>query len=297
MALPTDPIDGDPRLDAQVAARDDPADERELVRAVLAGSEEAWRRFLQRYSGLIQAMVRRYLGPRDHDEVGAVYLDVLESLYRRKLALYEGRASLSTWLTLVARSQVLDHLRHRFGRRHLPGALRRLPATERDIFRLYYIEGRRFADVLHALQAKAPAWTETRLCSALHRIETRIGSRWLRRLAYDLHAQSTGAASGRLVAYLDHVREEFRLNQGAHSPDYYLMEREAQAVVERLRAILAGLPPEERRILSLRFERGWSARRIAEELGLSGPRGAYTVLDRIVRGLRRRMGAHEAREP
>jgi RNA polymerase sigma factor (sigma-70 family) len=93
------------------------------------------------------------------------------------------------------------------------------------------------------------------------------------------------------------VRDEFRLNQGAHSPDYYLMEREAQAVVERLRAILAGLPPEERRILSLRFERGWSARRIAEELGLSGPRGAYTVLDRIVRGLRRRMGAHEAREP
>jgi RNA polymerase sigma factor (sigma-70 family) len=68
------------------------------------------------------------------------------------------------------------------------------------------------------------------------------------------------------------------------------MEREARAVDERLQGIIASLPEDERRILSLRFERGWSARRIAEELGLSGPRGAYTLLDRIVRSLRRRIG-------
>ncbi|MGH7731200.1 MAG: sigma-70 family RNA polymerase sigma factor, partial [Candidatus Eiseniibacteriota bacterium] len=189
------------------------------------------------------------------------------------------------------RSQVLDHLRRRFGRRHPPEGLRRLPRCDREIFRRYYVEGQSFADVLHALQVDEPAWNDMRLFSALRRIEGKIGDRWLRRLAYDLHAQSTGAASGRLVAYLDHVRDEFKLNEGAHSPDYHLMEREAQAVVERLRTFLAALPAREQTILSLRFERGWSARRIAEELGLSGPRAAYTVLDRIVRGLRRRMGA------
>src|SRR5262245_32027284 len=272
------------------AIRKDIAEDLALVRSVLSGSEEAWRRFLSRYAGLIEAMIRRYLGPRDHEEVRSLYAEVLEALYLRKLALYEGRAALSTWLTLVTRNQVLDHLRRRFGRRHPPQALRRLIKNDREIFRLYYIDGWSFADVLHRLDSEAPGWNEARLLTALRRIESQIGDRWLRRLAYDLHAQSIGAASGRLVAYLDHVRDEFKLNEGAHSPDYHLMEREAQAVVERLRGVIAALPEDERRILSLRFERGWSARKIADELGLSGPRGAYTLLDRIVRNLRRRIG-------
>jgi DNA-directed RNA polymerase specialized sigma24 family protein len=262
----------------------------ELVRSVLSGSEPAWRRFLTLYGGLIEAMIRRYLGPRDREEVHSVTAEVLESLYLKKLAHYEGRAALSTWLTLVTRNQVLDHLRRRFGRRHPPQALRRLAKNDREIFRLYYVEGWSFADVLRRQASQAPGWNETRLLAALRRIEAQIGDRWLRRLAYDLHAQSVGAASGRLMAYLDHVRDEFKLNEGAHSPDYHLMEREARAVDERLHGIIASLPEDERRILSLRFERGWSARRIADELGLSGPRGAYTLLDRIVRGLRRRIG-------
>jgi len=272
------------------APRREIAGDLELVRSVLDGSEEGWRRFLERYSGLIEAMIRRYLGAHDRDEIRSVYAEVLESLYFRKLAQFEGRSALSTWLTLVTRNHVLDHLRQRFGRRHPPRALQRLAKDDREIFRLYYVEGWSFADVLQHMHSAAPAWNETRLLAALRRIETQIGDRWLRRLAYDLHAQSIGAASGRLVAYLDHVRDEFKRNEGAHSPDYHLMEREAQAVIERLQSVLATLPEDERRILSLRFERGWSARRIADELGLSGPRGAYTLLDRIVRGLRRRLG-------
>jgi len=290
MSLSSDPDDPrSPSADAE-PPRKEIAAELELVHSVLAGSEEGWRRFLERYSGLIEAMICRYLGARDRDEIRSVYTDVLESLYVRKLARFEGRSALSTWLTLVTRNHVLDHLRRRFGRRHPPRALQWLAKDDREIFRLYYVEGWSFAELLHHLHSAAPAWNETRLLAALHRIETQIGDRWLRRLAYDLHAQSIGAASGRLVAYLDHVRDEFKLNEGAHSPDYHLMEREAQAVVERLKSVLAALPEDERRILSLRFERGWSARRIADELGLSGPRGAYTLLDRIVRSLRRRLG-------
>ena len=272
------------------AIRGDVAADQELVRSVLAGSDVAWRRFLARYAGLIEAMIRRYLGPRERDDVRSLYAEVLESLYLRKLALYEGRATLSTWLTLVTRNHVLDHLRNRFGRRHPPQALRRLATNDREIFRRYYVEGWSFADVLRRLRTGDAAWNETRLLAALRRIEAQVGDRWLRRLAYDLHAQSIGAASGRLVAYLDHVRDEFRLNEGAHSPEYHLMEREANAVVERLRGVIASLPADQQRILSLRFERGWSARRIADELGLAGPRGAYTVLDRVVRGLRRKLG-------
>src|SRR5262245_5113286 len=107
-------------------ARKDIAEDLALVRSVLSGSVEAWRRFMARYAGLVEAVIRRYLGPRDPEEGRAVYAEVLESLYLKKLALYEGRAALSTWLTLVTRNQVLDHLRRRFGRRHPPQALRRL---------------------------------------------------------------------------------------------------------------------------------------------------------------------------
>lgn len=297
MAPPTHPLDDDVPSGPPSPVGGEHAEELELVRLVLSGSEDAWRRFLTRYSGLIHAMIRRYMAPRDRDDVSDVYADVLESLIRSRLALYEGRASLSTWLTMVTRSRVLDHLRCRFGRRHPPAALRRLSPTDREIFRLYYIEGQAFGDVLRALRMNGAAWDQMRLVSALQRIESRIGSRWMRRLAYDLHAQSVGAASGRLLAYLDHVREEFKLNEGAHGPEYHLMEREAQVVVDHLHRSLATLSPKDREIITMRFERGWPARRIAEELGLSGQRAAYTLLDRILRVLRRRMGKFEERRP
>jgi DNA-directed RNA polymerase specialized sigma24 family protein len=69
------------------------------------------------------------------------------------------------------------------------------------------------------------------------------------------------------------------------------MEREARRLLERVRELIDQLPSEDRRVYSLRFERGWTAHQIAEELGLADSRGAYTVVDRIVRGLRRRLKA------
>src|SRR5215470_869948 len=110
-------------------------EDRELVEAVLSGSEHAWRAFLDRYAGLIHAMILRYLPAADRDEVRSLYAEVLLALHRGKLRTYEGRAALSTWLTLVTRSEVLDHLRHRFGRREPPRALARMRPAERLIFK------------------------------------------------------------------------------------------------------------------------------------------------------------------
>ncbi len=38
---------------------------------------------------------------------------------------------------------------------------------------------------------------------------------------------------------------------------------------EALRPLLQALPPRERRILALRFVRGWSQQQIADEVGIS----------------------------
>lgn len=266
----------------------------EVVRRILAGDTAAWQEFVDRYAGLLYSAVRRYLRTNDVDEIRSVFVDVLVALRQSKLQTYEGRASLSTWLTLVARSQALESLRRRFGRGRDVKGWEKLSDVERKLFRLYHIEGQSPRDVIAEIARDGETWTTDRFIAAVRSVEQKLGDRWLRRLAYDLHAQSVGAASGRLLEYLDHVREEFQHHGGGHSPEYHMMEREARLTAERLAELIAALDPQDRRMLQLRFERGWTARRIADELGLPSPRGVYSITDRIVRQLRRWFGDTES---
>jgi RNA polymerase sigma-70 factor (ECF subfamily) len=283
----------DPATPVAVEHTDDLA----LAREILAGSASAWDQFVRRYAGLLWAVIRRYLPAHEREEAHTIFADLLSGLYQHKLATYEGRASLSTWLTLVARTQAVDHLRHRFGRRALPRGLRRLGDTERDVFRWYYVEGLGFREVLRQLTTRDASWTSHRLVTCLQQIEDQVDDRSLRRIAYDLHAQSTGASSGRLLAYLDHVRGEFKLYEGAHRPEYHVMEREARRILVRLRELIDQLPAEDRQVYTLRFERGWSAQQIAEELGLQDTRVAYTLIDRLKRVIRRQLSStHDMEE-
>lgn len=262
----------------------------DLARRIVAGDLLAWTAFVERYAGLILAMIRRYLRSQDRDDIRSIFVNVIDSVRRTRLKTYRGRASLATWLTLVTRSEVMDHLRRRFGRDLKLKALERLSPEEKRLFRLYYIEGQTMSEVTFQLSHEGQPWSQDRFIAALHDIERKLGDRWLRRLSYDLHAQSIGAASGRLLEYLDHVREEFEQRAGSSRPEYFLMEREARQTVEQLRTALAELEPEDRRVLELRFEQGWTARRIADELGMNGQRSVYSTIERIVSRLRRQLG-------
>src|SRR5262249_34890153 len=155
--------------------------------------------------------------------------------------------------------EAVDQIRRRYGRRAVPRGLQRLTETDQQGFRLYYVEGLGLRETLEQLRRRDPTWILPRLLACLQRIENGVDDRSFRRIAYDLHAQSTGAASGRLLAYLDHVRDEFQQHEGAFRPEYHLVEREARRVVERLRQLIDELPAEDRLIYSLRFERGWDA--------------------------------------
>jgi RNA polymerase sigma factor (sigma-70 family) len=112
-------------------------------------------------------------------------------------------------------------------------------------------------------------------------------------LAYNLHASSVGAASGRLLEFLDHHRIELETAGRTQTPDAALMEKEAQRNAAKVRKLIEKLPEEERRILALRFDRGWTAARIAEELGLESPRRAYTIIERGLRQLRKLLGVKQ----
>lgn len=256
-----------------------------LVEAVLAGSETAWHTFIDRYTGLIIHVLRRYLF--DEDQVRGTYVDVLENLHTGRLETYQGRSSLSTWLMLVSRNAATDCLRHEHGRREVPRGLRRLSHLHQEIYRLYYVEGETFTATLKQVWLLGHRLTEEELIDQLGEIDAQLTDRTCRRVRYDLAAESLGAASGRLLEYCDAVNFEAENGQHDQDPLNRLIMKEAE--IRSLKALryVAELPAEERRILSLRFEEGLSAQEIAERLGIANRRRVFTILDRIVRKLRR----------
>src|SRR5690606_34752062 len=129
--------------------------------------------------------------------------------------------------------------------------------------------------------------------AALERIENCIDNRTLKRIVYDLHAPSVGAASGRMMEFLDWHRDRQERLRRERNPEQLLIEKEARATVERVRELLGELPEEERRVLTLRFDRGWTAVQIAAEMGFESPRRSYTVIEKGLRRLRRLLGAEK----
>ena len=91
---------------ASTAARDI-----ELVRRMAAGDEQALAALYDHWSGLVSSLVMHLLGDADESE------DVLEETFwqawRQALRYDAARASVSTWLTTIARSRALDRLRAR----------------------------------------------------------------------------------------------------------------------------------------------------------------------------------------
>ena len=264
------------------------ADDLALVEAVLRGELEPWHRFIHEKSGVIVAVLRRYLF--DEDELRTVYVDVLTNLRRGRLAGYEGRSALTTWLTLVARGAAADHLRRRFGRRENPVGLDQLDPRAREVYRLYFVDGLAYEDVRLRLRESGRLEPDESLAEILADIESRLTSRTLRRIAWDLHAASVGAVTGRLLEYTDAARTEQQQRARASTPEADLLAQESAATVARIRALIADLPDEERRVIELRFDAGWTAERIAEELDLPGRRRVYTIADRAVARLRRWLG-------
>ncbi len=87
----------------------------------LNGDKAAWDEFVQRCAGVIFAAVWRTMRDRTgavegsdvDDSVQEVFVRLIKDDCRLLKSYDPKRASLSTWLTLVARSMAIDHLRKR----------------------------------------------------------------------------------------------------------------------------------------------------------------------------------------
>ena len=109
------------------------------VRAALDGSESAWHARVERAGPVIDGAIRaRIPDPEDRRDV---HVAILSELHGGALARYEGRASFTTWLFVLARSRAVDHMRRRRGRTWSPPGFERLDPTARRVFRMYFVEG------------------------------------------------------------------------------------------------------------------------------------------------------------
>ena len=91
------------------------------LNACIHGDKRAWDAFVDRWAGIIHAAVQRaFQGGRGaaaraevEDTVQDVFLRLVKDDFRLLRSYNANRASLSTWLTLVARSTAIDRLRRK----------------------------------------------------------------------------------------------------------------------------------------------------------------------------------------
>jgi RNA polymerase sigma-70 factor (ECF subfamily) len=87
------------------------------VKALVTGDSKAWGRFVRSNARVVYAAVQRRLVSAGRDEVDDVAQDVFLRLCKSDYKLLRGfdpaRARLTTWLTVIATSAAIDHLRKR----------------------------------------------------------------------------------------------------------------------------------------------------------------------------------------
>jgi RNA polymerase sigma-70 factor (ECF subfamily) len=154
--------------------------DRDLIRRCLAHQPGAWNDFVDRYLGLIYHVIHHTahlrsipLQPEDTEDVAAeILLQVVNGDYAI-LRQFRGNCSLSAYLTVIARRICVHALMQRLGSREVqapvemekmevpeprqaPGLesleeveqlLRKLSGKEREVVRLYYLEGRTYEEI------------------------------------------------------------------------------------------------------------------------------------------------------
>jgi RNA polymerase sigma-70 factor (ECF subfamily) len=157
--------------------------DRTLIQRCLQRHRGAWNDFVDRFLGLIYHVIHftahqrsAALQPEDVEDLAAeVLLQIVANNYA-VLSQFRGQSSLATYLTVIARRICVQELARRAAhggakeklrdkaapptRGGLGGLesldevqrlLRRLPSRERDVVRMFYLEGRTYEEISTAL--------------------------------------------------------------------------------------------------------------------------------------------------
>ena len=157
--------------------------DRELLRRCLHHEPGAWNDFVDRFLGLVYHVIQHTahlrsfdIMPEDTEDIAAqVLLEIVDNDYA-VLRHFRGQSSLATYLTVIARRTCVNELARAAAREadakagkhaahvdHQPHSrvetfeeiaklLRSLPAKERSVVKLFYLEGRSYEEISTLLE-------------------------------------------------------------------------------------------------------------------------------------------------
>jgi len=258
-----------------------PHSDLDRVQTILDGSTTAWQLLVEEYAGIAISMAMQKLN--DQDAARDVVVDVFERLYRGQLATYNGEASLQTWFLLVVHTTLVDQLRRTNGRSRLPAPIERRSHRDRRIFELFFVKGWPSQVVMSQVRAEGIGLDRDCFWDLIEDMDDQLNQRSRRRLRFEREARREGWSSGRWLEYVEHHRHEVAV---AQLPEPVAAQDLAGDAAQKVQRELARLTTQEQRVLALRYQDRLTAREIADELELTGPRQAFTLLDRATRRLR-----------
>ncbi len=96
--------------------RTSPLAEQDEIRSLIDGERGAWQGFLKRYAPVIYGAIQKRLVPAGRaaeaeDVAQDVFVRICNNDYRLLRTFDPGRARFTTWLTVIATSAAIDHLR------------------------------------------------------------------------------------------------------------------------------------------------------------------------------------------
>jgi len=243
-------------------------------------SAAGWSTFVERYSGLVLQVVRKFAS--EHDDVLDRYLYACEQLAAdgcRRLKSFKrgGEAEFAAWLRAVVRNLCIDYLRQQIGRRRLPRSISRMSDLDQRLFELVFWAGHSAAEAFEELRTSHRGLTLAEVLDSHERLQLAI-----RPLQHALmvapRPDSRAAAVEAAVA---------RLTDRQPGADTLLAEREQ---LDALAATLAELPDEDRLLLRLRFDQGLTLAQIARVVRLGDYRKVHQRLGRILEAVRNGLG-------
>jgi len=256
------------------------ADVAALLAQLRAGSEGAWEEFLERFAPLL--LHAASFVERDRDAAADAFVFICERLHHRRssrLATYDRArpGSFDTWLRAVAVNLARDSRRQRVGRLRPLAFARRMSPLEQRVVQLRHEAGCTLEQTLAALAPEFPGLSAGQVAEADACVSAQLSSRqrwWLvsRRARFE-ELDHTEEAEERLAAALGAMRD----------PEWAVIAREGRA---KLAAAIAALPPDDRLLLKLHFEKGLTLAAMAPIVGATNPQAVHRRVQGLVAHLR-----------
>jgi RNA polymerase sigma factor (sigma-70 family) len=246
-----------------------------------ADPREGWARFLQHYSPLVLDVIHRF--EREPDAVGDCYIFVCEHLSRdgfRRLLRFRpnGPARFSTWLYAVVRNLCLDWHRQERGRHRVFECVSRMPALEQEVFRCLFLDEASTEFALLELGPRFSGLTAESLDAAAERVRQSLTPRqhWL------LAARRCRGLAVTSLEEDERAPARMPADEGPDPEMRAALREEREAVIQGL----SRLPPGDRLLVRLRFERNLTLVEIGRLLDLGGPQAADRRIREVLGKLR-----------